>query len=464
MATTTKGFSATGTWLCPPGVSSVIVRAYAGGGGGSGRTANGGGGGGGGGAFAGGTVPGTPGTTYTITVGTAGTAGANGAGGVGGNSWFNATSVVFAYGGRGGGTTNGGAGGTSGSCVGTPIYQGGGGGTGGSASNNIGGGGGGGAAGTGGVGGQGGNGGAGTTAGSSGTASPQGGGGGPGRGVSQGAGVVGTAPGGAGGGAFRSSSSQAGGAGAAGSVAIDFTTPSMGSLTDNFNDNSLNAALWNNWGGTNVTESGSALSVISGTASAYYGIVSFGSQTYDLTGTAFSAYVSTAGNQAIPSLEAYPAKLLVDASNDLQMMIGLGTVYARKKVATSVTALGSIAYNSTTMKWFRIREATGTTYWDYSQDTTNWTNLANAANPIAVTALYPMVQAGNSATVGTSGTVIFDNINTFTPYVVLNSPADASSTADTTPDLGFTGTDYEAQGIRYNVQVDYNNTFDSQTV
>lgn len=49
------------------------------------------------------------------------------------------------------------------------------------------------------------------------------------------------------------------------------------------------------------------------------------------------------------------------------------------------------------------------------------------------------------------------------PTVALNSPDDASSTSDTTPDLTFTGTDAEGNAIRYNVQVDTVDTFDSQS-
>ena len=47
------------------------------------------------------------------------------------------------------------------------------------------------------------------------------------------------------------------------------------------------------------------------------------------------------------------------------------------------------------------------------------------------------------------------------PTVALSSPADASSGSDTTPDLTFTGTDSEADDVRYEVQVDTVNTFDS---
>ena len=55
--------------------------------------------------------------------------------------------------------------------------------------------------------------------------------------------------------------------------------------------------------------------------------------------------------------------------------------------------------------------------------------------------------------------VTFDTLN-YPPTVALNSPADASSTSDTTPDFTFTGTDTEGNDITYEIQIDTVNTFD----
>lgn len=50
------------------------------------------------------------------------------------------------------------------------------------------------------------------------------------------------------------------------------------------------------------------------------------------------------------------------------------------------------------------------------------------------------------------------------PTVALNSPADAGSTSDTTPDLSFTGTDANGNDIRYNIQIHTDNTFGSEAL
>lgn len=48
------------------------------------------------------------------------------------------------------------------------------------------------------------------------------------------------------------------------------------------------------------------------------------------------------------------------------------------------------------------------------------------------------------------------------PTVSLSSPADTATVTDTTPDLTFTGTDTDSDDVRYNIQIDTVNTFDSQ--
>lgn len=140
----TATFTVSGTWVCPPGVTSINVQAWGGGGSGSGGTpspswiARGGGGGG---AYAADTIAVTPGNSYTITVGTA----TGFTQFVGDNS-----ATVKADGGSHGSNNNGGAGGSVANSIGATRFAGGAGGsTSDSASGSGGAGGGGGAGSTG---------------------------------------------------------------------------------------------------------------------------------------------------------------------------------------------------------------------------------------------------------------------------------------------------------------------------
>lgn len=107
-------FNASGTWTCPTGVTTAEFLVVGAGGAGGGAGANSAttdravGGGGGGGAVKRTTLSVTPGTSYTITVGAKGTGATGAAGGNGGFSEVlnGATTLIRAYGGRGGAGIN----------------------------------------------------------------------------------------------------------------------------------------------------------------------------------------------------------------------------------------------------------------------------------------------------------------------------------------------------------------------
>lgn len=213
-------FSATNTWQCPSGVSSVTVECWGGGGagGGANSTTNTGGGGGGG-AYSKSVLTLTPGTIYTVTVGAGGVGVSNANGGVGGDSWFSTTGTILAKGGGAGLlAATGGSGGASGSGVGTTVFSGGNGGTS-SAGPSMASGAGGGSAGSTSIGGNG------TTgtggAGSAGTGGGAAGAAGLVAGTS-GAGNAGNFPGSGGGGATTTATARAGGNGGSGQVIVTF--------------------------------------------------------------------------------------------------------------------------------------------------------------------------------------------------------------------------------------------------
>lgn len=67
----------------------------------------------------------------------------------------------------------------------------------------------------------------------------------------------------------------------------------------------------------------------------------------------------------------------------------------------------------------------------------------------------------NSAGTAYGSTVEVTTAATGPPAVILDSPSDSSTVSDTTPTLTFTGTDPDGDDIRYNIQIDTVNTFDS---
>ena len=242
----TYSVAGTYSWVCPPGVTSVIVEAWGGGGAGGGTGTTTGtlriGGGGGGGAYGRSTLTVIPGTTYTIVVGAGGTGVSAAAGNPGGTSSFNST-LVTALGGDPGGATNNATAGTAGAGggtgVATTIFTGGNGSVGTATASGSGGGGAGNAA-------NGGN----ATGGTAGTGGTVGGGAGSAGRTANGAGAAGTAPGGGGSGGYAATASataRAGGAGGAGKVILTYTCGTYTlPLIEGFNTaaNTLNPDCW----------------------------------------------------------------------------------------------------------------------------------------------------------------------------------------------------------------------------
>jgi hypothetical protein len=235
---TSQTFTASTTWVCPAGVTSVQVEAWGGGGGGGGTAlAPSTGGGGAGGAYAKDILSVVPGTSYTINIGGGGAGGTNigGTGATGGNSWFGTVSTVFAKGGAGGvggvtGTPIGtGATGTTTGSIGSTLHAGGSGSNAAAAASGAGGGGAGSAA-------DGGN-ATGTTAGTGGVAG--GGAGAAGR-TTTGAGTaapvsINATSGGGSGGYRTNATARAGGAGAQGKVILTISCPAANiPYTENF--------------------------------------------------------------------------------------------------------------------------------------------------------------------------------------------------------------------------------------
>lgn len=195
------------------------------------------------------------------------------------------------------------------------------------------------------------------------------------------------------------------------SVGQDYHIVAEGStatLADDFTDG-VKGDAWFSFG-TGVSEAPTylELTVASGGAN-YKGYET--SSYYDFTGQSVSAQLLNAGNQALVSLEVYPVFVYKDANNSLFWMVSGGFIRAYKKVAGVLTQISSAAYNAGVHRYFRIREASGTTYWDYSTNGYNWTNLTSAANPITITSVDFQLQAGVYASEASSTVIQIDRFN-----------------------------------------------------
>jgi hypothetical protein len=154
---------------------------------------------------------------------------------------------------------------------------------------------------------------------------------------------------------------------------------SISTLTDNFDDNSIDAAKWTNHL-TDWVEQNNELEETTSTAGSDKYISSVNA--YDLTGSQATIKVVDAGNVTLASRYFYPL-IIVDAdlnTNKLYWLIR----------DSSIRAIGGDAYYeqtyvAATYRYLKIREASGIIYWDYSSDGISWTNATSIANPFSIT-------------------------------------------------------------------------------
>jgi hypothetical protein len=172
---------------------------------------------------------------------------------------------------------------------------------------------------------------------------------------------------------------------------------SFSTLTDNFNDNSIDTAKW----GTD-TDGGSISEVNQEIEISSNGEFSSQSNSYDLTGEQVTLKIIDTGTI---SSTGYQFDFAVNINwsyiNSLHWEIWKGKLYAIYIVAGDETDILVGNYSLTAHKYLQIRESSGTIYWDYSSDGITWTNGASVATPITITALsvYILFDCDNATTI-----------------------------------------------------------------
>lgn len=180
----------------------------------------------------------------------------------------------------------------------------------------------------------------------------------------------------------------------------------ISTIRDNFNDNSLNGTLWNT---DAAVETGGQLQIPANTSSGSYNYL-VSNATYDLTDSSIYVELVNKGSY-VGGIEVYPLDLYSDNGDEAMWSIEGGTDIVAYKSPDfgTYTELYRGTYSSTTHRWFRIRVASGVTYWDTSPDGVTWTNRASNSTGYTQTAIYATVGLLNPSSGST--TVIIDNLN-----------------------------------------------------
>lgn len=265
---------------------------------------------------------------------------------------------------------------------------------------------------------------------------------------------------------------------------------SFTTFTDPLTSSVQNTGLWTGNFGT-LSWTGGGFTVSQAPAYTSYG----GMQTiatYDLTGAAAWVSMGSVGDQSIVSLETIPLNLIDGATgtNKLFFYINQNNLTAYKVISGTQTVVKTSPYLSGIHKWFRIRELSGTTYFETSADGESWTLFVSLANPITVTGLYiaPSLGTFSSEAKGTSAHWNSFNFSPSYPInaphrlllengsyllletgdkfildevVALDDPVAGATGVSTTPTVTFAGENLQGNQLNYEIQFDTVNTFNS---
>jgi hypothetical protein len=134
---------------------------------------------------------------------------------------------------------------------------------------------------------------------------------------------------------------------------------------------------------------------------------------YDLRGSSLFAEIAQLPNT---TSNAYAwLQATADSSDRVEILERNGNLIARQIASGTYTVLASIPIDTTAHRWWRLREAGGTTFWETAPDGKTWTVRASAANPIALGRVSLNFGAGAGGAVQAPGSATFAHLNVAPP-------------------------------------------------
>lgn len=191
--------------------------------------------------------------------------------------------------------------------------------------------------------------------------------------------------------------------------------PAIATLTDAFDDDTIDAGLWPGSYGTGLAEAGGRARVPCTTDFAAF----VSASAYTLAGSSVYArmYPPAAGGAAT---EAY-AQVMVEAPTagteaGFTVNAVAGTMRCSANVDYWDDAATVLTYDPAAHAYVRLRETGGSLYWETSPDASTWTIRRTLATPAWITAgtTLPLVLSAHRDS-GTADVAEFDNVNVVPP-------------------------------------------------
>lgn len=185
----------------------------------------------------------------------------------------------------------------------------------------------------------------------------------------------------------------------------------MSSLTDDFADGAESmrwARSWEEQNGMLAEQDGQFVIHYVPNAEAYAGLVS--ASAFDLTSSSIVIEVPVAPPE---SAQAHIGlELNGPLENDVEMVVEQGKLKFGVEIADTHQELGSVLYSAQDHRWWRIREASNTLYWETAPDGKTWTTRMQVSPPpVPINVLDIEIHAGTWAAQPALGDCRADNVN-----------------------------------------------------
>lgn len=209
-------------------------------------------------------------------------------------------------------------------------------------------------------------------------------------------------------------------------------------ISDDFNDNSINTTLWDEYTASSgsVSESSQQLGLTCSvnTNGSWAGLVT--DKKYSLIGSSVTIEVvdGTGGNTYLDlSLNLDQIPTTSNGYVAIGVNTGTGELEAYKKINDDDTGspMATATFNATTHKYWRLRESGGTLYYEYSSDGSSWNTLYSESSPMALDAVHVVLDDYEYDALGTPGVHIFDNLNIL-PSATSTSTSTSTTTSSST--------------------------------
>jgi hypothetical protein len=197
-------------------------------------------------------------------------------------------------------------------------------------------------------------------------------------------------------------------------------------FTDDFNDNSRNAAMWvvgnheaRSTTGTTVTESSGQLNVALAVSTADSASGYISAQAYDVTDGEMSVRLVTAPNVSAFAAEAQ-FMWSFDTTNSVGFVIYNGNLAFRYTLAGTNTAVGTVTYSATTHAWLRVKHNnsdnkfyfyTAPSSFTSKPGDTDWTLQGSVTAPFGVTSMGVFIGGAVWSSMATPGSAVWDNFS-----------------------------------------------------